>query len=266
MSRPKSWVVSSWSAATRCGAARPAAPSCGTRSCPSTPACARDRRAGPAGSAGFSTKPVTQPCASTATQPNADASLRGTETVDTVTSASMLAVVLEHVAHVHRVDVVGAEDQHVAGLRVAQQVDVLPDGVGGAAEPGRAQVHRGGHRLDVLVDHVGRQRPPARHVLHQRGGLVLGQHADAPEAAVHQVGQHEVDQPVAAAEVHGGLAALAGERVQPAALAPGQHERQGVAHPALPPSIPGTDDALYMPHGPTCGDRADLTAERAAAS
>jgi hypothetical protein len=54
------------------------------------------------------------------------------------------AVELEHLRDVHLVDVIGAEDEYLDGPNVAQQVEVLPDRVGGAAEPGGADVLRGG--------------------------------------------------------------------------------------------------------------------------
>ncbi len=64
----------------------------------------------------------------------------------------------------------------------------------------------------------------------QRVRLVLGEHADPPVSGVDQVGQHEVDQPVVAAERHGRLGPVGGQRPQPLALAAGQDDAE---HPRL---------------------------------
>ena len=45
-------------------------------------------------------------------------------------------------------------------------------------------------------------------------------------AAVDEVRQHEVDQPVGAAERHGRLGPVRGQRQQPLALAAGEHDRE----------------------------------------
>ena len=58
----------------------------------------------------------------------------------------------------------------------------------------------------------------------RRVRLVLGEHADPQVAGVDQVGQHEVDQPVVAAERDGGLGPVGGQRHQPLALAAGQDD------------------------------------------
>ncbi len=60
----------------------------------------------------------------------------------------------------------------------------------------------------------------------QAVALVLGQHHDPVVAAVGQVGEREVDEPVVAAERNRRLGALAGQREQPLALAPGEHHRE----------------------------------------
>ena len=54
--------------------------------------------------------------------------------------------------------------------------------------------------------------------------LVLGQDDDLEVAGVGEVGQREVDQPVAAAERDGRLGPVVGQREQPLALSPGQDD------------------------------------------
>ena len=63
-----------------------------------------------------------------------------------------LMVEVHHDAHIHLIDVVGAPDKHIVGSHLAQQVDVLVNGVGGAAKPGGPAIHGRRRALDVLVE------------------------------------------------------------------------------------------------------------------
>ena len=58
--------------------------------------------------------------------------------------------------------------------------------------------------------------------------LVLRENADPQIAGVDEIGQHEVDQPVGAAEGNRGLGAVGGQRIQPLALTAGQDNAQHV--------------------------------------
>ena len=78
-------------------------------------------------------------------------------------------------------------------------------------------------------------------------GLVLGQDEDAAEVAVDAVGEGEVDDAVEAAEGHGRLGAVAGQRLQAGALAAGQDHRQDVSHGALLASRASCHDARPAP-------------------
>ena len=136
----------------------------------------------------------------------------------------LLEVELGHLADVHLVDVVSAEHEHRVRAVLLDEVQVLEHGVRGAAVPRFAHAHLRGHHRDEVVERAARS-PGALHVLSQRLRLVLGQDVDRPDARVRQVRQDEVDDPVAAAEGHGGLGAIEGEREQPRALAARHHER-----------------------------------------
>src|SRR5690242_13718481 len=65
--------------------------------------------------------------------------------------------------------------------------------------------------------------------------LVLGQHADAPDPAVDEIGEGEVDQPVQAAEGHGRLGAVIGERRQTLTGSASENDREylRLGHPEL---------------------------------
>ena len=123
-------------------------------------------------------------------------------------------VEVHHLAHVHLVDVVGAEDHDDVGAEVLDQVEVLVDGVGGAAVPAFAHAHlrrHDGHEVGVRAAGA----PHVLDVLDQRLGLVLREHVHGADARVVHVGQHEVDDAVAAAEGNGGLGAVAGQGEEP---------------------------------------------------
>ena len=142
-----------------------------------------------------------------------------------------LDVLVDHLAGVHAVDVVRSHDQDVVGLLVEDQVEALVDGVGRSLEPLRPETLLGGDGGDVVVEHVG--HPPRHgHVTVEAVTLVLGEDDDAPETAVDQVGQDEVDDPVAAAERHGRLGPVIGQGGEPGALAARQDDGQ---HPLVGP-------------------------------
>ena len=134
-------------------------------------------------------------------------------------------VLLDHLARVHAVDVVGAEDDDVLRPLVGDQVVVLEDRVGGAHEPARPEPHLRRHRRDVVAQQR-RQAPRGRDVAVEAVALVLRQHHDLVVVRVDQVREREVDQPVVAAERHGGLGAVGGQRREALALAAGQHHRR----------------------------------------
>ncbi len=155
----------------------------------------------------------------------------------TVTSAPRSSMEGEHLPHVHLVDVVGAEDADRRRALVGEHVEVLEDRVGAATKPLPADVLARRHRRDVVAELL-RELPAAGKVLHQRARLVLGEHADLEDARVDHAGEHEIDDPVAPAERHRGLGAVAGERIEPLALT----ARQDHGHHRLLHRAPTIDD------------------------
>ena len=67
-------------------------------------------------------------------------------------SGAACDVLLDHLARIHAVDVVGAEDDDVVGVLVVDEVQRLEDRVGGAGEPARAEPLLGGHRGHVVAE------------------------------------------------------------------------------------------------------------------
>jgi len=139
----------------------------------------------------------------------------------------MLVVELVQQPVVHLVDVVAGQDQHVVGGDAVDEVQVLPDGVGGALVPVVAALHLGRHFLDELVQARGQEAEALGEVPAQRVRLVLGQDQDLADVGVDAVAEGEVDDPVDGPERNRGLGPDLRERPQP------------LAHPA------GHDDCQY---------------------
>ena len=80
----------------------------------------------------------------------------------------MLDMEVDHLLHVHPVDMVGAEHRDQFGLGVIEQVEILKDRVGGAVVPGLAQPHLGRHRGDEVVGQQPAELPAVLEMLDQR--------------------------------------------------------------------------------------------------
>ena len=152
-----------------------------------------------------------------------------------------VAVLLQHQAVVHLVDVVAGEDQHVAGLLRANGVDVLVDGVGCALVPRLRDALHGRQNLNELAQLVGHHRAPAlADVPVQRERLVLGQDVNVAQVGVDAVGEGDVDDAVLAGEGHGRLGAVAGQGKEPFASATCKQHPERVSHGTYPPKQSAT--------------------------
>jgi hypothetical protein len=133
--------------------------------------------------------------------------------------------------------VIGPEHDHDVRLIVVDEVQRLVDRVGGPGVPVRAEPLLRGHRRHVVAQQAA-QPPGRRDMPVQAVALVLGQHADTPDAGVDQVRQREVHQPVESGERHRWFGAVGGERRQPLSLTARQDNAK---HPPLghSPTSPG---------------------------
>ena len=84
---------------------------------------------------------MSRPLAAVSITPNWSACSIGVRSAATVTPLPRGDVLLDHLARVHAVDVVGAEDDDVLRALVGDQVVVLEDRVGRADEPARPEPH-----------------------------------------------------------------------------------------------------------------------------
>jgi hypothetical protein len=151
----------------------------------------------------------------------------------------------QHHRVVHLVDMVAGEDQHLRGPRIPQQVEVLVDGVGGAAVPGLAQALLGRHHVHVLTQVRRQEAPAALDVADQALRLVLRQHGNAADARVHAVAEREVDDLELAGKGHGRLGAPVGELLQARAAPARQHDGQGLLR-----QVVGAHRAVAIGAGP----------------
>ena len=126
-------------------------------------------------------------------------------------------MLVDHLARIHAVDVVGAEHADRVRALVVDEVQVLVDRVGRAREPAWPAAHLRGHGRDVVA-HQRRQMPGRRDVPVEAVALVLRQNDDPAEARVDEIREREVDQPVVAAEGHRRLRPVGGQRREPLAL------------------------------------------------
>ena len=88
---------------------------------------------------------------------------------------ALLDVVGDHRTVVHLVDVIAGQHQHVLRPVRQNQLEVLVDGIGGAAVPVLADLLLRRHHLDELAELAAQIAPAALHVLDQRLRLVLRQ-------------------------------------------------------------------------------------------
>ena len=140
---------------------------------------------------------------------------------------------VDHLAEVHAVDVVGADDDDDVGLLVVDEVEALQDRVGRAREPALAEPLLRGHRGDVGVQQPV-HAPRLRDVPVEAVRLVLGEHDDLPQTRVQQVRQREVDESVLPAERHRRLGAVFREGHEPLALAAGEDDAEYLARDHAP--------------------------------
>src|SRR5260221_13990855 len=141
-----------------------------------------------------------------------------------------ILVLLKHAAIIHFVNVVAGEDDHVFGLLGTDGIDVLIYRVGGPHVPVLADPLHGWQDFDELADFTAKNVPAFADLTIQRESLVLREDIDATQAGVDAVGKRDVDDAVDAAESHCRLGAVAGERIEALACAPGEQDSERIFH------------------------------------
>ena len=134
-----------------------------------------------------------------------------------------------HRAVIHLVDVITSEYEHILGLVVTDDIQVLVHGIGGAFVPRRLNPLLRWQQLDELPEFATQKPPAPLHVQYQGVGLVLGQDAYPANTRVHAVGQWEVDDAELAAERRRRLRSPQGELPEAGTSAAGEDQRKRVA-------------------------------------
>jgi hypothetical protein len=138
-------------------------------------------------------------------------------------------MLLEHLGVVHFVDVVAAQNKDVLRALAADRVDVLIDGVGGAAIPLFADAHLRGQDFDKFAE-ADDGRPAGADMAAEAEGFVLGEDENAAEIGVDAIGESDVNDAVSGAKRDGRLGAIACEGPQTLALTTGEKNDDGIAH------------------------------------
>src|SRR5690606_21124103 len=118
---------------------------------------------------------------------------------------------------------------HELRIVLANDVDILPHGIGRAAIPALAGALLRRQQFDIFSKLVAQETPAMLYVLDQRMRLVLRQHADTANAGVDAVRQGKIDETEAPAKRHGRLYAMLGQRAEPRALSAGKDQCERIA-------------------------------------
>ena len=106
---------------------------------------------------------------------------------------------IDHLIHIHAIDVIGAEYHHYSVGIQREQFQTLAHGVGGAFELPALWLDR----VDIAL---ARARVPHQaQMILDRAGVVLHQYVDSLESRVDQIGQSEIDDSMLRAERNGRL-------------------------------------------------------------
>src|SRR5229473_1873381 len=140
-----------------------------------------------------------------------------------------VAVLLEHAAVIHFVDVIAGEDKNEFRALAADGVDVLVDRVGGALIPLLRDAHLRREDFDVVAE-AGERRPASANVAVKAESLVLGEDENAAEIRIDAVREGDVDDAIESAERNSGFGAVASERPEALALASSKENYDGIAH------------------------------------
>ncbi len=136
-------------------------------------------------------------------------------------------VVLEHLADIHPVDVIGPEDHHVMRISLLNQIDVLINSVGGALIPVFARrPHLRRHGNDEILPEQPAYFPSLAQMLQQGLAFELDQHINRIHAGVEEITEDEIHDAVTAAERDCGLGSFLREGIEPRSFSASQHERQ----------------------------------------
>jgi hypothetical protein len=136
-------------------------------------------------------------------------------------------VLLKHLAEVHAVKLIAAEDNEIF-VRVLQEIaQILANRVRGPLIParigrrllGRQDFHEAAGKIVEFVARID--------VLMERSGIELGEDVDPAQSGIDAIAYRDIDDPIFSRERHGGFGALLGQGEEPRAGAASHHNREG---------------------------------------
>lgn len=140
-------------------------------------------------------------------------------------------VVVQHLLHVHLVDMVGRENADMVGIIESNQVKVLENSVTRPLVPVLTSPHLGrgqGHEV-IPVPQGSTELPTPFYMLVQGLALELDEDIDRKETTVHQVGERKIDDPVLGSKGDSRFGPILGEWHQPLPFAPGENNGKNPA-------------------------------------
>ena len=146
------------------------------------------------------------------------------------------AVEIHHLADIHLVDMIAAEDGHMIGFEVFDQRHILINCVRGSAVPGPILgLHLRRDRDDEAAPHLGRgDIPSVDDVLHQTLRFELRQNKNTVDSAVDKVAQDKVDNTVFPSERNGRFCPLIGQGRESGSFSAGKnHSKNRCSHSSL---------------------------------
>ena len=145
------------------------------------------------------------------------------------TNGFIHAVEIDHLGHIHFVNVVTTEDRHVIRVRRFDKTQVLEDCISRTSEPFLAFAAGLGGNANEKLSQAGPFPPGFAKMLVQRVGPILGQDVDFLDPGIEQVGENEVDDLVFPAERDTRLGPPQRQGAESFPFAAGQDHGDGIA-------------------------------------
>ena len=121
---------------------------------------------------------------------------------------AVFLMIVDHLADIHAIDMVGAENRNQLGIVPLDQKQILVTRVGGALVPIGAEAHLRRHRRDkVIAEEVG-GAPAAIEMFEQGLRSELGENIKRQDTGVDEIRQDEIDDSIPAAERNRGFGAM----------------------------------------------------------
>ncbi len=104
---------------------------------------------------------------------------------------------------IHFIDMIACQDHDIVYAVTVNDINVLCDGIGGAAIPHIFRYALGCRQnIQKFIAFWSEKIPPALAMPDQRMRLVLGGHCHAANARIHRIGQGKIHNAGFAAEIH----------------------------------------------------------------